>query len=248
MPLFTRPRVMKPRLTFKVAAAIRCAVIALVLAAKQGDAQTIISTPGGAAPIGPFGEPDAQTFGQTFLAPSDNILQSFTFFLSPAPSLTFRAYVFSWDQLLGRATGPALYTSATIIGPGPIGIGFTPITVNPGVFLDPGLAYVAFFSSSGLGSIGEIALQSDWDSPAANLYASGAFVYLNNGENPAAWTTQTWSTNRQGVGSDVRFTMVFTATPEPSSFVLAATALIALGGAAYRRRRTESRGGSRPSE
>jgi len=231
---------MKRGFITKVAAVIRCGAIALVIATKQGDAQTVISTPGGATPVGPFGKPDAQTFGETFVAPADNLFQSFTFFLSPAPSLRFRAYVFSWDVLLGRATGPALYTSAPIIGPGPIGSGFTAININPAVFLDPGLAYVAFFSSSGVGEIGEIALQSTWDSPAANLYADGAFVYLNNGENTGAWTTQTWSTNRQGPGSDVRFTMVFTATPEPSSLVLAATALVAVAGAAYRRRRTES--------
>ena len=221
-----------------------CTVLALLVGAHMSiSAQTTISTTGGGPAVGPFGKPDAQTFGQTFTAPADNLLTRFTFFLSPAGSLVFRAYVFGWDPTGGRATGGALFTSAPIIGP--IGSGFIPVTalLGNGLNLIPGSMYVMFFSSSGQGTIGEIALQSNWDSPAADQYAGGAFVYLNNGENTGAWTSQTWSTNRQGTGSDIRFQASFVAAPEPSTFAFVATGLLAVVGfARHRSRRHESSG------
>jgi hypothetical protein len=216
-------------------------VIVLVCVATTAGSQTVISTTGGGAPLTPFGKPDAQTFGQTFTTPTANLLQNFTFYLSPAPSLTFRAYVFAWDAASVRATGSALFTSSPIIGP--LGSGFNAITVNVGgLLLNSDAMYVAFFSSSGQGTLGEIALQSSWDSPATNQYSGGAFVFLNNGENSGAFTTQTWSTNRQGPGSDARFTMAFTSVaPEPSSLILSLTGVLSLGAVTVVRRR-KSRG------
>jgi len=217
---------------------IATAVAAVVSASSPANGQTILSTSGGGTPISPFGKPNAQTFGQTFTAPSDNVFQSLTFYLGPAGSLVFKAYVYSWDANTTRATGSALFTSNPIIGPvGPPG-SFIPVTVFfNSLVLDPGGTYVAFFSSSGQGTIGEVALQDAWDSPAANQYAGGAFVYLNNGENTGAFTTQQWSTDRQGPGSDVRFTMSFTSTPEPASWAFMLTGLASVGGLGLMRRR-----------
>ena len=208
----------------------RAATIAFLMAGTTVSlsAQTVISTTGGGAPVGPFGKPTAQTFGQTITAPGNSVLQSFTFYLSPAGSLVFKAYVFPWDPIAARATGSALFTSAPIIGP--IGSGFIPVTVfvGSGIPLDPGSMYTLFFSSSGQSEIGEAAVLSTFDSPAANQYSGGAFVYINNGENTGAWTTQPWSTDRQGPGSDIRFQAVFVAAPEPSTFVLVAVGLMGI--------------------
>jgi hypothetical protein len=224
----------------------RKAIVGLLCIASQAAAQTVISTTGGGTPLSPFGKPDAQTFGQTFTTPTDNFLQGFTFYMTAAPSLTFRAYVFEWDVALGRATGSALYMSNPIIGPLGFDLGFIAVPVNVGgLSLNPGNPYVAFFSSSGQGTLGEIALQSAWDSPAANQYSGGAFVYLNNGENTGAFTTQSWSTDRQGPGSDARFTMVFTTTtPEPSTLALVFTAALSVGGLRFARRRIKASQGS----
>jgi hypothetical protein len=212
------------------------AAAALLGVSLPGGAQTIISTSGGGTPISPFGDGAAETFGQTFTTPTDNVLQSFTFYLGPAPSLLIKAYVFQWDALLGRATGAALFTSDPIQGPAFFGLDFTPIAISTGgLSLLPGSMYVAFFSR--FATIGEVALQDAWDSPGFNQYPGGAFVYLNNGDNLVAWTTQTWSTDRQGVGSDARFEMVFTATPEPSTVALVATGFLGLTGLAVVRRK-----------
>lgn len=225
----------------------RGVIVSLFCLATTAGSQTVISTTGGGAPLTPFGKPDAQTFGQTFTTPTDNLLQSFTFYLSPAPSLTFRAYVFAWNAPSVRATGSALFTSSPIIGPGPLGSGFNAITVNVGgLLLNSDAMYVAFFSSSGQGTLGEVALQSSWDSPATNMYSGGSFVFLNNGENTGAFTTQAWSTDRQGPGSDARFTMAFTsAAPEPSSLILSLTGVLSLGAVTVVRRRKSRRQAAR---
>jgi len=236
--------------TWSIAATqIRSAtIVALVVTSANlpMSAQTVISTTGGGAPVGLFGKFGAQTFGQTFTAPSDNILQSFTFFMTPAGSLIFRAYVFAWDPVAGRATGNSLFTSAPIIGP--IGSGFIPVTafLGNGISLLPGSMYAMFFSSSGQSTIGEVALSSNWDSPASDQYSGGAFVSLDNGENTGAFTTQTWSANRQGPGADVRFQALFITAPEPSTLALVAMGLLAVAGlAASRRTLSKSRLDSR---
>lgn len=61
--------------------------------------------------ISTFGLPNSSTYGETFIAPSAESLDSFTFFLkqtTPAP-IQFEAYVYAWNGT--NATGPILYQS-----------------------------------------------------------------------------------------------------------------------------------------
>src|SRR5437867_3417096 len=83
--------------------------------------ETESSWDGGSA-IAPWGNPNTSTYGQTFLAPAvDNILDDFTFHINAAEgvSIQYKAQVFAWSGSLlggggGGATGPALYSSASM--------------------------------------------------------------------------------------------------------------------------------------
>ena len=219
--------------TFLVAAA-------LLGAASVAGAQTTIGAPGGSS-VSPFGEPNTQTYGQTFTVPTngDNALNAFSFWMAPATDLSFRGYVFAWDGATSRATGSALFTSSIMSAP-TSGSGFQQVTVSTGgVSLTGGSMYVAFLSASGLAG----SSTTQWEFGTGDTYAGGEFVFMNNGENTGAWTTGTWNTDHAGTNRDVRFEMQFSATqmsqvPEPATVALSATGLLALGGiGALRRRR-----------
>ena len=77
----------------------------------------------GSSSISGYGGSATTTYGQTFVAPSDSTLNSFTFYLRPNTPVTSTAYVFAWQGSLlggggGRATGPALFQSSSIVTTG----------------------------------------------------------------------------------------------------------------------------------
>ena len=104
-------------------------VISAVLAVPAA-AQTTIETISfwdGVNQVTSFGKPNTATYGQTFTVPaSDNVLQSFSFFLrdlSGTGDLQFQGYVAKWYLVPEQLTGPVLFQSA--VRTGPTGAGFT---------------------------------------------------------------------------------------------------------------------------
>ena len=178
--------------------------------------------------VGNFGEPNAATVGQTFIAPAGGQLQSFTFYLFPVeggPS-RFRGYVGAWDG--EKPTGPLLYesgerqvTTQNVATPVTFATGGLPMT--------PGLSYVAFLSASGLfdgvEDFTNLVLQED-------TYAGGGHFALASGNDFSQVFTRPW----HGLSpEDLAFRAEVAPVPEPSTMVLVGIGLAA--GAAARRKR-----------
>ena len=134
--------------------------LALVLTASAAWAAggTVIETVSawnGSDGVEPFGEPAIATFGQTFIAPADNMMTSFTYFIDDFVNpdhVDFEAYVMAWGPDLFRATGPILWSDGPFTTTNNNGNGsyeqFTFDTKN--LVLTAGAQYVAFLTASNL--------------------------------------------------------------------------------------------------
>jgi hypothetical protein len=202
----------------------------------------------GSSFIYPFGSSNTATYGQTFIAPvTDNVLQSFTFYLNGDATLQFQAEVYAWSGSLAGGNGPQgavgapLYTSAPIVL-GPTGGAFVPVTiVTGGTTLIPGNAYVALFTISGpdptnyTNSTGT----DVWGNiPFTHVPGGGGggFAFFNNGDNYSIINNGNWD-NFDDFG-DSAWTAVFTSVPEPGTLALLGAALVGFG--VIRRRRAAS--------
>ena len=197
---------------------------------------TVISAGGGSF-VQSFGKgsgtDDTQTYGQSITVPTDNVLDSFSFWLGktsttfPAPtnpSLSFMAYVYEWNGTM--ATGSALYTSGVYTHNAAPDSPFIEYTFNTGgLSLTTGDTYALFLSTSGLTGDGHI----QWESATADEYLGGNFIFLNNGEDITKFTTDPWGS---GIASDLHFEAVFsgsTTVPEPATLALLSLGLAGLG-------------------
>ncbi|HNC53518.1 MAG TPA: PEP-CTERM sorting domain-containing protein [Accumulibacter sp.] len=230
----TPPKLKK--ITYAIAAGISLATAGSALAT------TYDTTPSwnGSSSIQPFGKSDTATYGQTFVAPSDSILDDFTFYLSGRATLQFQAEVYAWSGSLlggggGGATGPALFTSAPItLGPT---VGFQAVTVNTGgLLLTPGADYVALFTVSGPDASDYTNSNGTdvWGRITSHVAGDGGggFVFYNNGNNYGALNSSAWD-NFADFG-DSAWIANFHA-PEPGTL-----ALLGLAGIGLFRRRQQS--------
>lgn len=220
----------------------------LMLAAVPLAAQSSISIAPTGDPLNGFGKPSIATFGQTFTAPTTgSLLQGFQFYLANDVEdggnggfLNFRGYIMAWDAANGHATGPVLFSSAARTG-NPLdtySTAFSMFGIPGGVTLNPGGAYVAFLSASGLTPTGnpDFALEN---MEAGAAYAGGQWVYNDNGDDSASLSTTTWNNadGDQDAAFSAQFAQAAVTTPEPSEFVLLASGLSGLAGILKLRRR-----------
>jgi len=158
----------------------RFAAIALVLAALSvpGMATTTIDTYSGwdgYSYIYPFGQPETRTYGQTFIAPAENVLTDFSFWLASdyLSVEDFKGYVMGWDG--HEVTGTVLFGSdARTLAEGSDWTQF--LFETGGLALTPGDAYVLMLSCPIDDREGTGIMAVSYD----ELYADGDFVHDNN--------------------------------------------------------------------
>lgn len=237
-------------------AIICCLAVFVVLVGARGivRADSFISTVGtgkwdGSSYIYSFGPGYTQTYGQTLTAPSDAVLQSWTFYMEQPTSAQFQGYLYAWNG--AEATGSALWTSPIMTTTD--SSLFQAITfTTSGVSLTPGSTYVLFASSSqdsqtgGGGQWGFLNQDAGFvnlKNPGyGDVYTGGKFVYINNGTDTSQWTSTSWSDGSAfgaGAGSDLAFSADFsspTPVPEPGTALLLGIGLLGLLGFAKLRK------------
>ena len=197
----------------------------------------------GTSSSGPIaaGQGHSRAFGQTFFAPADSLLQSFSFWLESALPLELSGAVMQWN--VDRVSGPVLYqqtvqmTSALSA--------FTRVTFNTaGLVLTSGLSYMLLLDTSADVSANlRFGLVGDDPFPGGGLFGApwgATFDELGD----FAWD------ERFCVPCDATFAATFSAVdpapvPEPSTFILMwAGAVIVASGRRRFRQRTEPGGPS----
>lgn len=190
----------------------------------QGPINTI-SGWNGTSYISSFGVTDTATYGQTVtVAAGASPLKSFAFEIGYCgANVTLRGSVYAWDGT--KATGSSLFESV------PMSVSaasaFQQVTFNTGELALAAGTYVLMASTS-QDQAGAPHSACRWGSVGNNTaYPGGLFVFLNNGPNPAQWTTSTWSTIAQDLAFQVDG-LVVPSNPAPAPAASTTSLLIGL--------------------
>ena len=161
------------------------AAVSLLLAPLAARAQTSISTYGSwnnSNSISAWGGTSTSTYGETFVAPSGQWLQtvSFSILNNSANNIPFQAYVYAWNGT--TITGSALFSGAVSNVPG--SASFQSIAVSTGnLNLNAGQQYVAFYTTT---TTGATQGGASWGylgtgtAAGSDGYSGGNFVFNNS--------------------------------------------------------------------
>lgn len=191
-------------------------------------ARIIIDTTPGTSFQGPFGEPGAAFFGQTFTLPLNaKYLTSFTFFVDgfdePGP-VEFEAVVRRWNGTLFQPVGPDLFRSSLVSTTPHVGLQtfvFGPLLIPLRTNAVQPPQYILLLSAvfDGVQDRGRVPQRGDDPLPGGN------FVISHDG---LFWFA--------GTSTSGRFDLAFRAEfiPEPSTGLLLASGLVGLFGLCWR--------------
>jgi hypothetical protein len=188
----------------------------------------------------PFGVGDTATYGQTFVAGSDNVLDDFSLYLvlGNGVPVSFKAYVYAWNGT--GVSGPALYASdlrTFTSSDDPQEFAFS----TGGINLTSGHQYVAFLTTSGLQD-GQPEVEVDMPLADDSTISSGTMVWFNNGNDFDALTHSSWDGIDANFG-DAWFKASFSpgaetgGVPEPASWAMMVGGFGLVGSAMRNRRK-----------
>lgn len=181
------------------------------------------------------------TYGQSFLAPADPYLVSYTssFAFVSGEQFKFRLYIAPWNDLASKVSAAPIFSSPDLTSALEAD-GYKAYTVAMSVRLTPGQKYVAYYSTTATdaakkGSM-KMALADYGPDPENDIdsYTDGSFHY-NTATSMADVLTNTWNTRT--TKTDTTFLAMFSSAPQDPVPEPASIAALGLGAVALLRRR-----------
>ena len=167
---------------------------------------------------------------------STGTLQDFVFNVNNdgGTPITADAEVYAYNSMTNMASGPALSQSApfTIAPNG----AFTLVTAPSGAAVTAGSQYVLLFTTSGL-QAGQPNSSSHFGTSPNASYTSGAFVFMNNGDDHSQITSSNFDTRFSDRNLAFKADFTPASTPEPSSFAMFGFVGLGLAGLALKARK-----------